>query len=129
MKCVFCGEERAYPHHSYFRDDGAFWWIFCDRCGGRSGEHDTEAAAIAEWERVLLAATIDEWIEQYNEQQLRACQAEARVKTLRAACEAALLDLVDWHKIHDCLEPEGCITCDIVIPQLEDAIADAEGDE
>lgn len=50
MKCVFCPEERAYPHYELSTGD---LWVFCDHCGGRSGAHKTVEEAVAEWERVL----------------------------------------------------------------------------
>lgn len=64
-------------------------------------------------------ATIEEWIEQYNEQQLRACKAEAKVKTLLGICKD-----VDEYFSADYF-PEGSET-DKLIRRIQAAIADED---
>jgi len=51
LRCVFCGTEAAY---AYFSEMGEAWWVFCDHCGARGGDHDTADEARAEWRHILL---------------------------------------------------------------------------
>ena len=50
VACIFCGAERVYTHENQVLGG---WKVYCDKCGGRGGAHDSEEAAVAEYMRVV----------------------------------------------------------------------------